>query len=391
MSVPLVVNGVTFNYPVQGDTNWGPVLTAWSTAVTNALSVISGGNASFLTITSLNSNPATAGFLRLTNTDAIEWRNFTNTGNLALAVNAGNQLTFNGVPIGASASLTNTHIFVGNVSNQPADVAMSGDTTITNTGVVTIANSAITDVKISATANITLSKLAPTTAYYWYVANAAGVLTPIIVTAGRAVITDANGLPAVLATTSTEVGYLNLVTSAIQPQIDSKLAKSGDTMSGTLNMGSNKIISLANGTNAGDATNFSQLKVIQFVFASTLTQTTTTSSTAVDTALAATITPHSATNHIIALCSGGMQSSGTATTARLHLRTPNAGTPGVKLASSNTGSRVPTSFVYDDGAVGVTTPYTMTVQISSSNNTDSVTFLTGAGELGSLILVEVVP
>ena len=50
---------------------------------------------------------------------------------------------------GSISSLTNTHILVGNVSNVPTDVAMSGDATIANTGAVTIANSAVTNAKLA--------------------------------------------------------------------------------------------------------------------------------------------------------------------------------------------------------------------------------------------------
>lgn len=221
MSVPLIVNGVTFNYPVQGDTNWGPVLTAWSTAVTNALSIISGGNASFLTITSQSSNPATAGFLRLANTDAIEWRNFANSGNLALAVNASNQLTFNGVPIGAAAALTNGHIFVGNVSNQPADVAMSGDITITNTGVTAIGAGIIVNADINAAAAIARSKLAVGTAGRLVYNDGTGVLSdyPALST-GLVLVTDPSGLPVTATPTTTEINYVSGVTSSIQTQIN---------------------------------------------------------------------------------------------------------------------------------------------------------------------------
>jgi len=40
--------------------------------------------------------------------------------------------------------LTSAHFYVGNGSNQPADVAMSGDATLANTGALTLANTAVT-------------------------------------------------------------------------------------------------------------------------------------------------------------------------------------------------------------------------------------------------------
>ncbi|TET06778.1 hypothetical protein E3J79_00860 [Candidatus Dependentiae bacterium] len=53
-------------------------------------------------------------------------------------------------------------------------------------------------------------------------------------TANRAVATDVNKKLSSSATTDTELGYLSGVTSSIQTQIDGKVAKVGDTMTGTL-------------------------------------------------------------------------------------------------------------------------------------------------------------
>lgn len=55
-------------------------------------------------------------------------------------------------------ALTNGHIFVGNASNLPTDVAMSGDVTIANTGLTTIANDAVNTTKI-ANASVTTAKI----------------------------------------------------------------------------------------------------------------------------------------------------------------------------------------------------------------------------------------
>lgn len=46
--------------------------------------------------------------------------------------------------------LTSAHIYVGNASNVAADVAMSGDATMANTGALTIANNAVTLAKLAA-------------------------------------------------------------------------------------------------------------------------------------------------------------------------------------------------------------------------------------------------
>jgi hypothetical protein len=101
------------------------------------------------------------------------------------------------------SALSDGKIFVGNASDLPAEVDLSGDATIDNTGALTIAAGAITNTKVNASAAIALSKLAATTASRALVSDGSGVITPA-------------------TTTSTEIGYVNGVTSAIQTQIDAK-------------------------------------------------------------------------------------------------------------------------------------------------------------------------
>lgn len=60
-------------------------------------------------------------------------------------------------------------------------------------------------------------------AYKFETTDASGNLQETTVTASRAVATDANGLPTASATTATELGYLNGVTSAIQTQLDNRV------------------------------------------------------------------------------------------------------------------------------------------------------------------------
>lgn len=297
---------MTFNYPVQGDTNWGPVLTAWSTAVTNALSIISGGNASFLTITSQSSNPATTGFLRLANTDAIDWRNFANTGNLALAVNASNQLTFNGIPIGATTSLTNSHIFVGNVSNQPADVAMSGDATITNTGVVSISGPlTLTGLTISPGQILVPNGSAAAPSYSFSASTNTGIYQ-----IGNTLVVSANGtiaaqfvnnvlnLSVPLDTGSNKITSLapgTVGTDAVNlNQLNTKLDLSGGTMSGAINMGSNKITSVTQGSNTGEAISFpvgtSQISLLAVTESAQDSQSSGNTGTVVDNTAVAAVT-----------------------------------------------------------------------------------------------------
>lgn len=71
--------------------------------------------------------------------------NPTVTGVNGATVPASAKLTgTNGASQVIAAALTSAHLFVGNGSNLPADVAMSGDATLANTGALTLANSGVT-------------------------------------------------------------------------------------------------------------------------------------------------------------------------------------------------------------------------------------------------------
>lgn len=76
--------------------------------------------------------------------------------------------------------------------------------------------------EIKAAANIALTKLAA-------------------LSANKALVSDGSGTIATAAVTSTELLYLSGVTSGIQSQINGKVSKSGDTMTGALDMGANKV------------------------------------------------------------------------------------------------------------------------------------------------------
>lgn len=110
-----------------------------------------------------------------------------------------------GTAANSLGTLTDAHIFVGDASDVPTDVAVSGDITISNTGVVAIATGVIVNGDVNASAAIALTKLAATTA-------------------SRALVSDGSGFIVVSTTTAAEVGYVSGVTSAIQTQLNAKQA-----------------------------------------------------------------------------------------------------------------------------------------------------------------------
>jgi len=78
-------------------------------------------------------------------------------------------------------------------------------------------------------------------------------------TASKAVATDSSGFLVASSVTSTELGYVSGVTSAIQTQFSGKLSLSGGTMSGVLHMGSNEIDGLPTPTATGQPLIWDQL------------------------------------------------------------------------------------------------------------------------------------
>lgn len=87
-------------------------------------------------------------------------------------------------------------------------------------------------------------------------AAAAIALTKLAtVTADRALQSNVSGVISASTVTATELGFVSGVTSSIQTQIASKVSKAGDSMTGDLVMGGNKVTSLGAPTVGTDATN----------------------------------------------------------------------------------------------------------------------------------------
>ena len=80
------------------------------------------------------------------------------------------------------ASLTSGNVLVGNSSNVPTSVAVTGDVTISNTGVTSIASGAVVNADINASAAIAHSKLASMSSGNILVGSSGSVPTSVAVT-----------------------------------------------------------------------------------------------------------------------------------------------------------------------------------------------------------------
>jgi hypothetical protein len=121
---------------------------------------------------------------------------------------------------------------------------VSALTTVTSADIV---DGTIVNADINAAAAIDRTKFANGTANRVVINTTGGVMSEAAaITANSALISDANGIPTHSATVSaTELGYLDGVTSAIQTQMDAKVAKAGDTMTGNLVMNAQKEVRFA--------------------------------------------------------------------------------------------------------------------------------------------------
>lgn len=122
-----------------------------------------------------------------------------------------------------STTLTDSHILVGNVSNVATDVAVTGDVVISNAGVTAISSNVIVNADVNSAAAIARSKLASGSGFRVVTNDTSGVMTDAAaITASRALVSDTNGIPTHSTVTTTELGYVSGVTSAIQTQLGAK-------------------------------------------------------------------------------------------------------------------------------------------------------------------------
>ncbi len=144
MSIAVTLNGVLYQIPTVGESDWGQNTTNYLVALgSGGLLSLEGGN--FPLINDVNFGPykgvlspyyqsgqllpASTGLLRLTNTESVTWRNATDNGDLSLHV-VGNQLYFAGFPVGggggASPLTTKGDIYTYSTTDTRLPVGLNG-------------------------------------------------------------------------------------------------------------------------------------------------------------------------------------------------------------------------------------------------------------------------
>ncbi len=237
MSIPLTINGTTYDYPIPGDIDWGPSATDWAAAVTTGMLQKAGGlfqllaeldfgttyGVKTLYLKSRTASPADAGQIRLAKTDVVSWRNNAGGGNLDLGINGSDALIFNGTALQNAVSVSDTATI---------DLTFSSSTLSAD-----IKTDSITNSMINSAAAIVYSKLDLTGGIVNGDINvAAGIVYSKLTLTGGIVNNDINAAAAIAySKLSLTGGIVNNDINAAAAIAYSKLALTGSIVNADIN------------------------------------------------------------------------------------------------------------------------------------------------------------
>lgn len=269
MSTTLTVNGVAFAYPDTGDQNWGSAASGWAAAVTTGMLQKAGGTFTLTAdvnfgatfglfaryFTSIGTNPASTGVLRLANNQGIGWRNVGNTADFLLLPDADGFLQYNSIDLANISSvqtLTNKTIDGGTntFTNIPySSLLLTGhivNADISGSAAIAYSKLALTgsivNADIATGAAIAFSKLAALTSANILVGNVSNVATAVAIT-GDISLSNA-GLTAYVGVvplnkggTGTAAGSANAAFNALSPLTTKGDVLGFSTVNGRLGVG----------------------------------------------------------------------------------------------------------------------------------------------------------
>ena len=388
-------SGPTYIIPDVGDFNWGQNLTDYLVAIPAAMVPTIGtftltGNLSFgdtygLSIKYIQSgdpNPATAGHIRLANTNTIQWRNVANSGNDILSVDTSDNLLWNGSIINATlGSLSDGKMWIGSSGNLPVAQTLTGDVTVSDLGVTAIGAGKIVDAQINNSAAIAYTKLnlsGSITNADIYSSAAIATTKLAALSASIVPVTDVSGFLTNSSTTVTELGYVHGVTSSIQTQLNAKATStlaSGDifvgnvsnvatavAMSGDATLANTGALTLATVNASPGSTTLSSITTNAKGLVTANTSASTTGTGNVVLANSPTlVTPALGTPSAIVL------TNATGTVTNLTLVTPALGTPSALVLTNATG--LPTTSL--TGSIVLTSQVSGILPVANGGSGDS--------------------
>jgi hypothetical protein len=176
------------------------------TALTGDITA-SGPGSVAATLATVNANTGTFGSATQVGSFAVNGKGLiTSASNIAIAIASTAVTDFTEAAQDAIGAMVDSTLVYTDATPALGRAAITGDVTIAaGSNTAAIASGVIVNADVNASAGIALTKLAASTA-------------------SRALVSDASGFITPATTTSTEIGYVNGVTSSIQTQIDGKQA-----------------------------------------------------------------------------------------------------------------------------------------------------------------------
>ena len=241
MGTSITLNATSYTIPAVGEDNWGTDVTNYLVALSTGVLSKAGGaftltaEADFGTGYGLKSiyfksrgTVASAGVLRLANTELVSWRNAANDANLSLTVNSSNILEFNSAPVFTLALGTANHVLKMNSGGTAYEFGTIANANVDASAAIAYSKLALTgnivNADISGSAAIAYSKLDLTgSVVNADIAAAAAIAYSKLaaLTASRVLVSDGSGFVSASSITATTLGYLD-ATSSIQTQLDAK-------------------------------------------------------------------------------------------------------------------------------------------------------------------------
>jgi hypothetical protein len=242
MATSVTLNGTTYSVPETGDDSWGDDLSAYLVALSTGVLQKAGGAFTLTADADFGANfglkstyfksrgtVSSAGVLRLANNESIGWRNAANSADKLLKVNASNILEFDGNPLVTLALGTANYALKMNSGGTAYEWGAIANANIDSAAAIAYSKlnlaTSIVNADINASAAIAYSKLNLATSIVNSDVSAAAAIALsklAAVTASRALQSTAGGVIEASSVTSTELGYVSGVTSALQTQLDAK-------------------------------------------------------------------------------------------------------------------------------------------------------------------------
>lgn len=255
MATSVTLNSQSYVIPGVSDSNWGEQVSAYLIAIASSCLQKSGGAFTLTQVVDFGgaaglkasywstraASAAATGVLRLSNAESVVWRNSTNSADLALTVDASNQLTFNGNPLTTLALGAANTVLKMDSGGTATEYGLIADANVDAAAGIAYSKlnlaGGIVNADVNASAAIVYNKLDLSGSLVDAdVAAGAGIAMSKleVLTADKMLVSNGSGVVAASSVDAGQVDHLANVSSDLQEQLDAKQDSStAVTLTGT--------------------------------------------------------------------------------------------------------------------------------------------------------------